>query len=144
MSNNQDEKSLYSNVAPATRRRMQAVRGTNTAPEMVVRSLLHQMGYRFRLHRKDLPGSPDIVLPKHRKIVLVHGCFWHGHEECKRAKLPVNNANTWRMKIEKNQARDQRNITELRHHGWDVLIVWECELKEITQVAERLRDFISG
>jgi len=76
--------------------------------------------------------------------VLVHGCFWHGHEECKRAKLPVNNANTWRMKIEKNQARDQRNITELRHHGWDVLIVWECELKEITQVAERLRDFISG
>lgn len=144
MSKKKDEGSNYSNVAPDTRRRMQAVRGTNTAPEMVVRRLLHEMGYRFRLHRKDLPGSPDIVLPRHRKIVLVHGCFWHGHEECKRAKLPVNNSNTWRVKIEKNRARDQRNVTELRNQGWDVLIVWECELKEITQVADRLRDFMSG
>lgn len=143
MSTKRSSKSAYADVEQTTRRRMQAVRRFDTAPEMVVRRLLHRMGYRFRLHRKDLPGSPDIVLPRYRKIVLVHGCFWHGHEGCKRAKLPTNNAGTWRAKIDGNQARDQRNLTALRNLGWDVLVIWECELKEIAQVTERLRDFIS-
>lgn len=143
MSTKRSSKSTYADVKQTTRSRMQAVRRFDTVPEMVVRRLLHQMGYRFRIHRKDLPGSPDIVLPRYRKIVLVHGCFWHGHEGCKRARLPTNNADTWWAKIKGNQARDQRNLTALRKLGWDVLVIWECELKEITQVAERLRDFIS-
>ncbi len=142
MSNKQRKENDYANVAPATRRRMQAVRGYDTAPEIQVRRMLHGMGHRFRLHRKDLPGSPDVVLPRHRKIVLVHGCFWHGHEGCKRAKLPSNNAATWHAKIENNRSRDQRNIAALRDLGWDVLVIWECELREPAEVANRLREFI--
>lgn len=138
----QGKENDYANVAPATRRRMQAVRGYDTAPEIQVRRMLHAMGHRFRLHRKDLPGSPDVVLPRHRKIVLVHGCFWHGHEGCKRAKLPSNNAATWRAKIENNRSRDQRNVAALRDLGWDVLVIWECELREPVEVTKRLREFI--
>src|SRR3990167_8180714 len=99
MTRDRKARPAYVDVALATRRRMQAVRHYDTAPEMQVRRLLHAMGYRFRLHRRDLTGSPDIVLPRHRKIILVHGCFWHGHERCKRAKCPINNAETWRAKI---------------------------------------------
>lgn len=98
---------------PQIRLRMLAVRGRDTAPELRVRRLLHAMDYRFRLHRKDLPGTPDIVLPRRRKIVLVHGCFWHGHENCSRASRPVNNAGTWEAKIERNCQRDQRNLDAL-------------------------------
>lgn len=143
MSGKQGKETEYANVAPATRRRMQAVRGYDTAPEMQVRRMLHAMGYRFRLHRKDLPGSPDVVLSRHRKIVLVHGCFWHGHIGCKRAKLPVNNASTWHAKIDNNRARDQRAIAALHDLGWDVLVIWECELREPAQVANHLREFIT-
>ncbi|WP_175223148.1 MULTISPECIES: very short patch repair endonuclease [Burkholderia] len=142
MSSKQGKENDYANVAPATRRRMQAVRGYDTAPEIQVRRMLHAMGHRFRLHRKDLPGSPDVVLPRHRKIVLVHGCFWHGHEGCKRAKLPSNNAASWRAKIENNRSRDQRNVAALLDLGWDVLVIWECELKEPAEVTQRLREFI--
>ena len=137
-----EERSGYADVAPATRRRMQAVRGRDTAPEMRVRSILHALGYRYRLYRKDLPGTPDIVLPRYRKIVLVHGCFWHGHEHCKRAKLPINNAETWRAKIEGNRIRDVKNVAALRELGWDVLIVWECEVRGCAQLADRLREFL--
>lgn len=132
----------YAQVAPETRRRMLAVRGRDTAPELRVRRLLHAMGYRFRLHRKDLPGTPDVVLPRHRKIVFVHGCFWHGHEECKRATLPVNNASTWMAKIEGNRRRDQRNLDALSALGWDVLVVWECEVRDAPRLEERLRAFL--
>ncbi|MBS3911369.1 MAG: DNA mismatch endonuclease Vsr [Hydrogenophaga sp.] len=134
----------FDDVAPTTRTRMQAVKRRDTDPEMRVRRALHALGYRFRLHRKDLPGTPDIVLPRHRKIVLVHGCFWHGHEQCKRATVPVNNAETWRAKIEGNQKRDQRNLTALREQGWDVLIIWECEVRDSARLANRLNDFVSS
>lgn len=137
-----ESKPAYVDVASATRRRMQAVRRYDTAPEMQVRRTLHAMGYRFRLYRKDLPGTPDVVLPRHRKIVLVHGCFWHGHEECKRATRPANNASTWAAKIEGNRRRDQRNLDALSALGWDVLVVWECEVRDATRLKERLRCFL--
>jgi DNA mismatch endonuclease (patch repair protein) len=123
---------------------MQAVKGRDTEPEMRVRRALHALGYRFRLHRKDLPGTPDVVLPRHRAIVLVHGCFWHGHENCKRATVAVNNAETWRAKIEGNQKRDRRNLSELRELGWEVLIVWECEVRDSIGLTDRLRSFLSS
>lgn len=133
----------YQNVAASTRRRMLAVRRSNTAPELVVRQLLHALGYRFRLHRKDLPGTPDIVLPKHRKIILVHGCFWHGHAGCRRAKLPLNNAETWQRKIEANKIRDTRNLSALSLLGWRVLVLWECEVADLNRIRERLIHFLS-
>lgn len=121
---------------------MLAVRGRDTVPELCVRRALHAMGYRFRLHRKDLPGTPDIVLPRHRKIVLVHGCFWHGHEDCKRAARPVNNAGTWAAKIEGNRRRDQRNLDALSASSWDVLVVWECEMRDASRLEALLRAFL--
>jgi DNA mismatch endonuclease (patch repair protein) len=121
---------------------MQAVRRRDTAPEMQVRRLLHAMGYRFRLHRKDLPGSPDVVLPRHKKVVLIHGCFWHGHEQCKRAKRPTKNAETWRAKIEDNRIRDAKNVAALRELGWGVLVVWECELRDQERLGRLLREFL--
>lgn len=133
---------LYEHVAPETRRRMLAVRRRDTAPELHVRRVLHGMGYRFRLHRKDLPGTPDIVLPRHRKIVLVHGCFWHGHEDCKRATRPVNNASSWAAKIEGNRLRDQRNLDALSALGWEVLVIWECEVRDASRLEARLRAFL--
>ena len=133
----------YASVAPETRSRMQAVRGRDTEPELRVRRALHGMGCRFRLQRKDLPGTPDIVLPRHRKVVLVHGCFWHGHEGCKRAKAPLNNASTWREKIRLNRERDRKNIAELRELGWDVLIVWECETRDPVLLEGLLRSSMS-
>lgn len=136
-------KSVYIDVEPATRSRMQAVRRANTAPEMLVRRLLHQMGYRFRLHRKDLPGSPDIVLPKYHKVIFVHGCFWHGHQGCRRAKIPSKNNQAWQEKITCNQARDARNSQELIRLGWGVLVLWECELTNLSQTATRLQSFLS-
>lgn len=134
----------YAQVAPETRRRMLAVRGRDTAPELRVRRILHGMGYRFRLHRTDLPGTPDIVLPRHRKIVLVHGCFWHGHDDCKRATRPVNNANTWAAKIEGNRRRDSRNIEALGALGWSVLVLWECEIRDTLRLEARLRAFLEA
>ena len=100
---------------------MSSVKSKDTKPELIVRNLLHLMGYRFRLHREDLPGSPDIVLPKYKTVIFVHGCFWHGHEGCPRAKLPKTNTEVWRGKIEKNIERDQRNICELKSLGWTPL-----------------------
>ncbi len=134
----------YENVAPATSIRMQAVRGRNTEPELKVRKILHALGYRFRLHRKNLPGTPDIVLPKYRKLVLVHGCFWHGHEGCPRATRPKRNVDAWNAKIEGNKARDQSNVCALQSLGWGVLIIWECEIRELAKTADRLRSFLSG
>lgn len=133
----------YSDVSPMTRTRMKAVRGRDTEPEMRVRRSLHAMGFRFRLQRADLPGTPDVVLPRYRKIVLVHGCFWHGHEQCKRATLPKNNAETWREKVARNQLRDRRNIGELRALGWDVFVIWECETRDPALLESRLRSFVS-
>lgn len=121
---------------------MRAVKSKNTKPEIIVRRLLHQMGYRFRLHRKDLPGKPDIVLPRHRKVIFVHGCFWHGHPGCRRAARPTSNTDYWHSKIDGNIARDQRHLQELVSLGWEALIVWECATKHETDLTGSLKNFL--
>lgn len=121
---------------------MRAVKGKNTRPEQAVRSLLHSLGYRFRLHRRTLPGSPDIVLPGRKAVIFVHGCFWHGHD-CKRgARTPKANADYWVGKIGRNMARDARARAELEAQGWRVLVVWECEIKNPDDLAAKLRAFL--
>ncbi|MGD9211439.1 MAG: very short patch repair endonuclease [Desulfobacteraceae bacterium] len=123
---------------------MSRVGGKNTKPEVIVRSLLHGMGYRFRLHRKDLPGKPDIILPKYKKIIFIHGCFWHGHENCSRSKRPATNESFWNEKLDKNIARDKLNISNLREAGWDVLIVWTCEVKDLDKLKNKLLIFLEN
>ena len=118
---------------------MAAVRSRDTTPEKFVRSLLHRLGYRFRLHRKDLPGCPDIVLPRHRAVVFVHGCFWHAHR-CKAGdRLPATNTEFWRNKRNQNVIRDTTAIGRLRKFGWRVLIVWECETKDAVAIAGKVK-----
>ena len=126
-------------VDRATRSRMMSgIRGRNTKPELVIRSLLHASGHRFRLHVKDLPGKPDIVLPKHNAIVLVHGCFWHGHG-CRLFKWPSSRAEFWRLKIEQNRANDQNALTSLAGAGWRVAVVWECAIRAARRDYDELR-----
>lgn len=108
---------------------MRAVRSRHTRPELMVRSALHRAGYRFRLHHRDLPGSPDIILPKWRTVIFVNGCFWHGHEGCRRAKLPSTRTDFWRAKIERNRARDIATTSQLIAMGYRVVTLWECELR---------------
>lgn len=118
-------------VDKSTRSRMMsAIRGRNTAPEMAVRRALHRAGYRFRLHGRHLPGRPDIILPRHGLVILVHGCFWHGHRSCAFFKLPRTRARFWRTKIASNIKRDVKTVRQLRESGWRVLVVWECALRE--------------
>jgi len=121
---------------------MSNVRAKNTTPERLVRSTLFGLGYRFRLHSKDLPGKPDIVLRKHKTVIFVNGCFWHHHTNCKKATYPKNNADFWKQKLDANVERDRRNWDELQHLGWRVLVVWECETKNRTALAEQLRQFL--
>jgi DNA mismatch endonuclease (patch repair protein) len=123
---------------------MSRVSGKNTKPELVVRSLLHNMGYRFRLHKNDLPGKPDITLPKHKKVIFVHGCFWHGHADCPRAKRPTTNEKFWREKLDKNIERDKAAVNSLRELGWDILVVWTCEVKDMNSLKRKLLSFIEG
>lgn len=114
-------------VSPTKRSQMMAgIRGKNTAPELIVRQLLFASGYRFRLHRRDLPGAPDVVLPSRKVAIFVHGCFWHMHQGCRYAKMPTTRPEFWQTKLETNVARDHRTITALRAMGWRVLCVWEC------------------
>lgn len=121
---------------------MSRVSGKNTKPELIVRSLLHRMGYRFRLHRKDLPGKPDIILSKHRKVIFVHGCFWHGHADCSRSKRPTSNEEFWRKKLDKNIARDKSTIKNLKELGWGVLVVWTCEVNSMHDLKNKLQLFL--
>lgn len=123
---------------------MSRIRGKDTKPELVVRSLLHRMGYRFRLHRRDLPGSPDIVLPRLGVVVFVHGCFWHRHPRCKGATSPKSNTNFWQNKFAANVERDKRNRRDLRRLGWKVMVVWECDLKKPERLQPRLRKFLDA
>lgn len=123
---------------------MAAIRGKDTAPELAVRRMLHAMGYRFRLHRRDLPGSPDIVLPRHGKAIFVHGCFWHGHEGCRRASTPGTRRDYWLPKIERNRARDRHAVTRMRRAGWSVAVVWECAMRRPDRLRERLRRFMGA
>ena len=120
---------------------MAKIHGANTTPEMRVRKLLHNMGYRFRLHRRDLPGNPDIVLPKYNTIIFVHGCFWHGCPTCRRARIrPSTNVEYWDKKLNRTLVRDKNNQAVLKRMGWQVLIIWECETKKIclTELRGRL------
>jgi DNA mismatch endonuclease, patch repair protein len=129
-------------LTPEARSRlMSRIRGKDTKPELIVRSMLHRMGYRFRIHRKDLPGRPDIVLPTHKKVVLVHGCFWHGHL-CKIAPGPKSNKEYWSPKIGANRARDERNKAALIDLGWGVLELWECEIRDLRKTEKRLLSFL--
>jgi DNA mismatch endonuclease (patch repair protein) len=126
----------------ATRsRNMAAIRGRDTRPEIAVRSYLHRAGIRFRLHCKDLPGRPDIVLPRYRTVVFVHGCFWHRHRDCANSVLPATNREFWREKLDGNVARDERNVHALRDLGWNVIVVWECQTDEasLAMLANRLK-----
>ena len=124
---------------------MSRIRNSDTTPERLVRSLLHRMGYRFRLHRKDLPGKPDIVLPRHQTVVLVHGCYWHRHVDCPLAYSPKSNTDFWQAKFRENVSRDVRQSQELTELGWRVITVWECETSELRVLAERfLRDLDSS
>jgi DNA mismatch endonuclease (patch repair protein) len=114
-------------VSRATRSRMMAgIKGRDTTPELAVRSHLHHAGLRFRLHATDLPGTPDLVLPKWRTVVFVHGCFWHRHPKCRYAAVPKSNRHFWKAKFAANVARDARNVAALRRSGWRVLTIWEC------------------
>lgn len=122
---------------------MGRIRSKDTKPERVVRSILHHLGYRFRLHRKDLPGKPDIVLPRHRKVILVHGCFWHGHT-CNLASKPKSNRKYWHDKIKSNRERDARNLKELESLGWSVLVLWECEIRRLEGLEVRLAAFMES
>ncbi|CAN7505210.1 very short patch repair endonuclease [Acidovorax sp. LjRoot38] len=133
-------------VSPAVRSAMMAgIRGKNTKPEMLVRKALFAAGYRFRLHRKDLPGSPDIVLPGRKVAIFVHGCFWHAHQGCRLAKLPATRPDFWRDKLGRNVARDAAAVSTLRLQGWRVLVVWECFIRqqqELPSIAAAISDWI--
>ncbi|WP_294328607.1 very short patch repair endonuclease [uncultured Sphingomonas sp.] len=128
------------NIDPKRRSaNMARIRGKDTAPEMQVRRIAHRMGLRFRLHRKDLPGKPDLVFPKHRLAVFVHGCFWHRHPGCARASSPSTRVDFWAAKFAANVARDARQQEELGRLGWNVLVVWQCDLKDQGAVATVLK-----
>ena len=121
---------------------MRRVKGQNTRPELTVRRVLTAMGYRYRLHAKDLPGTPDIVFRGRRKAIQVHGCFWHQHPGCTRATVPEANATFWAAKLQRNVNRDAAQMAELKASGWRVLIVWECEIRNAGKLSSRLRRFI--
>ena len=133
------------NVDILTRSKMMAnIRSKNTIPELTVRRYLHSRGLRFRLHRKDLPGNPDIVMPKFMTCIFVHGCFWHRHPQCRFATTPATRVNFWTEKFAKNVARDLRNIYALEQLGWKVLIIWECQLRNEPAALEALEAQVRG
>lgn len=117
---------------------MGQVGSKNTKPELTVRSLLHRQGYRFRLHRKELPGKPDIVLPKYKTVIFVHGCFWHRHANCPDASTPKTRTDFWLKKFSENKVRDEKNQTSLLSRGWNVIVVWECETAKLDKLTARL------
>lgn len=123
---------------------MRAVKASNTQPEVLVRRLLHRMGYRYRLHLPDLPGKPDIVFPGRRKVIFVHGCFWHGHGCARGNRQPKHNAEYWQAKIARNEARDKKHINTLTEAGWNVLVLWECELKKEDFFIAKMSDFLGA
>ena len=123
---------------------MARIRGKDTRPEMVVRRTAHAMGHRFRLHRRDLPGSPDLVFPAKRCVIFVHGCFWHRHPGCRRASNPGTRQEFWQAKFHRNVERDRRNEADLRAAGWRVGLIWECETKDIGGLRDRLHQLLDA
>ena len=123
---------------------MSRIRGKDTKPEMTVRRIVHGLGRRYRLHRRDLPGSPDLVLARLRKVIFVHGCFWHRHQPCPRFCMPKSRVAYWTARLQRNVARDRRNVSGLRRLGWSVLVVWECETKNPEKLSLRLARFLGA
>jgi DNA mismatch endonuclease (patch repair protein) len=121
---------------------MRAVKGADTTPELAVRRLAHGMGFRFRLHRKDLPGRPDLTFPRLRKVIFVNGCFWHGHDCARGARVPVRNRDYWTRKVARNVERDRSALSALQRLGWKSLVVWECEIKDQDRLRRALRRFL--
>ncbi len=121
---------------------MSRVKGKDTKPEIIVRSIIHGFGFRFRNHKSNLPGNPDVILPKYHKAVFVHGCFWHGHKNCKRATRPSSNTAFWKTKLDGNINRDKRNIRLLKSQGWQVLVIWECEIRNFERLTGRISGFL--
>lgn len=125
---------------------MRRIRGKHTKPELLVRSLVHRLGYRFRLHRRDLPGKPDLVFPTRKKVIFVNGCFWHYHDDpdCKRARLPKSNQEFWTPKLQGNRERDKQNQARLNELGWEVLVIWECQIprKDPELLRQQIRLFL--
>lgn len=126
-------------ISSSRSRNMAAIRGKNTLPELALRRMIHGLGLRFRLHRRDLPGRPDIVLPRHRTVVFVHGCFWHRHEGCRYTTTPKSRLEFWQAKFDANVARDHRTRITLEEMGWRVLVVWECELRDAGALRDRMK-----
>ncbi len=121
---------------------MRAVKGQDTRPEMLIRRVVHGMGYRYRLHPKDLPGKPDLVFSSRRKVIFIHGCFWHGHD-CKRgARVPKTNRAYWERKIARNMQRDEKNLLAYKADGWESLVIWECEMKDIDILKDKIRELL--
>ena len=121
---------------------MSRVKGRDTKPEILVRSLVHRMGFRFRIHRGDLPGKPDMVLPRHGKIIFVHGCFWHGHKGCPRSKRPTTNMDFWNKKLDMNIKRDKVFQGKLRSRGWKVMVIWQCETQRPEMLLRKFERFL--
>lgn len=124
-------------------RNMARVRSRDTKPEVKIRSLLHSLGFRFRLCDKSLPGKPDIVLKKYKTVIFVNGCFWHHHEGCPRSKMPESNKEFWQKKINSNIKRDEKNKKQLAEQGWRVVIIWECQIKDIVDNPSSLKSFLT-
>lgn len=135
----------YDKLSPAQRSAVMArIRGTSTKPELAVRHLCHALGYRFRIHRRDLPGTPDIVFPARRKVILVHGCWWHRHRCRPGRRTPKSRPEYWLPKFARNVARDKENRRALRQLGWSVLVIWECQVRKEQRLAARIRGFLDG
>src|SRR5438094_5191486 len=121
---------------------MRRIRSKDTSPELALRRLVHELGYRFRLHRRDLPGKPDLVFVSRRKVIFVHGCFWHSHQGCKAAHVPKSNVEYWGPKLQRNQDRDKNNLVALTTLGWRPLVIWECETKNEKGLVKRIMAFL--
>jgi DNA mismatch endonuclease (patch repair protein) len=123
---------------------MRRIKSANTDPEMVIRRVVHSMGYRYRLHRKELPGKPDLVFGSRRKVIFVHGCFWHQHRDCSAGRIPSSNIEYWGPKLRRNTERDQAARSALEASGWQVLVIWGCEARDDDSMRRRLSEFLSG
>lgn len=135
---------MFENVPPQVRKRMSKIRKRNSKPELAVRRLAHSLGFRFRLNRADLPGTPDLVFPRLRKIIFVHGCFWHQHSGCKHANVPKARPQYWIPKLDRTKQRDEEALQALKALGWEVLILWECELRDPLELGQRLVNFLGA
>jgi DNA mismatch endonuclease (patch repair protein) len=131
-------------IQKSRRSTMQAVHSKDTKPEIAIRKLLSTLGYRYRLHRNDLPGTPDIVFIKRKKVIFVHGCFWHGHTCTAGQNLPKTNRNYWIPKLQRNQERDKRNMKLLKSTGWDVIVIWECQIKRQSFLSIKIKQFLDS